>query len=214
MQESTTRYIAAVVVLVLGAGGLFAVKQLQPRTGDYHPDFQSIPLTVGTYSASDEAVKKWIFNFLEADEMRNLAYRSDEEDAYPVHVSVVYGKHWRSIHTPVHCYPAQGWLIVSQNSRSLQLSEPVNGAQKVEYNRLHVSKKDSEMIVWYVLAYVGGTTANWARMGLRVATGPPGGGGMVITLTSPLDKDEPDHTDRILGQFVRAIYPPLVRSWY
>ncbi|MFO7948354.1 MAG: EpsI family protein [Armatimonadota bacterium] len=214
MQHITTRYIAAALILLLGGGGYIAVDQLRPRQGDYSPDFEAIPRTIDGYSAEELPVEEWVFNFLEADRMLELAYTSEEPSRPPVHVNFVYGKHWRSIHTPIHCYPAQGWLIVSQKAVTIPLANDASDGDAVEVNQVHVSKNDTEMIIWYVLAYVGGTTANWTRMGFEVATGPRGGGGMVITLSTTVDRSDPAKTDMLLAAFVRKIYPPLRRSWY
>lgn len=200
--------------MLMSGGGYFAVEQLRPREGDYSPDFAAVPRTVDDYTAEELPVEEWIFNFLEADRMLGLVYAAGDNTKPPVRVNLVYGKHWRSIHTPIHCYPAQGWLIVSQEACSIALDTNTSDGATAQINRLHVSKDGTEMLVWYVLAYVGGTTANWTTMGLRVAIGPPGGGGMVITLTTPMDPDDPAESDRRLGKFVREIYPPLQRSWY
>jgi len=214
MQTITRRYIIAAFILLLGGGGVLAVRQLRPGESYCAPDLYALPKQIGAYTAHEISVEEWIFKFLEADAMRDVLYEANNSSELPVHLSAVYSKHWRSIHAPIHCYPAQGWLIISQVVGTVNIGQPLSHGRTVQVNRLHVSKGGEEMILLYVMSYMGGTTANWAKMAYEVATGPRGGGGLIITLSAPLSKSSPAKTDEALETVLRQVYPTLINSWY
>jgi EpsI family protein len=197
--------MALAVVVVLGGAGE-GLRLSRPRTADYHPSFAAVPQQIGAYQGQDLPVDQSIYRFLSASGMLERVYVGPGE---PVQLTVLYAADWRSVHSPTGCYPASGWEILEE--QSVDFAVPAGG-EALHTRLLRVRRGDRERLALFSFAYPGGTTADWSTMGVKVALGPRGAGGLVFTLSTDLGGDYEAALKR-LDLILATAYPPAIAFW-
>ncbi len=210
MPPVTRRYLAALVVMVVAGGVLHATRALSTAPPAYQPDFAALPLQIAGYDGEELEVNESIFRFLGADAMLERLYTGP--DGW-VSVTLIYGAHWRNVHSPSGCYPAQGWLTV--NDDAIEVAAPDNSPTPapIEARLLRVIKNEQQRLAVFSFCHLGGTTSDWTKQGWQVATGPRGAGGVIIILNTDSTPDRPTAQQR-LKQFLAEVYPYAVSFWY
>lgn len=210
MSAPARRYIAAVVVLVVALGVVEAIRAINTAPPAYHPDFENLPMEIAGYKGKRQEVDPKIFDFLGADAMTKRLYTGPGGQ---VSVSLIYGAHWRNVHSPAGCYPAQGWLIVSDDP--IEVSAPANSPTPgpIHGRLLRVRKNDHRRLAMFAFCHPEGTTSDWTVQGWKVATGPRGAGGVIIILNTELTPTLSAGQQR-LKQLMREVYPYAVSFWY
>jgi len=80
---------------------------------------------------------------------------------------------------------------------------------------LDATKDKDRELAMYVYARPGATTADWTAHGWKVATGPRGAGGMIVTLRSRVAPGEDDQrVEQEMKKLLVAVYPKAVSFWY
>jgi hypothetical protein len=197
--------MALVIVVVLGGGGE-ALRLSRPHEAHYQPDFAAVPATIGDYRGQDLPVDASIYRFLAAGGMLERRYQGPSG---MVQLTIVYAADWRSVHSPTGCFPAAGWQIVEERPVDFPA---VEGTEPLHARLLRVRKDQHELLSLFSFAYPGGTTADWATMGVKVALGPRGAGGLVFTLSTPLQDDSHAALQR-LGLLFANAYPAAIGFW-
>ena len=197
--------MALAVVVVLGGSGE-AVRLSRPHAADYHPSFTAVPEQIGAYQGQDEPVDQSIYRFLSASGMLERLYAGPEG---LVQLTILYAADWRSVHSPTGCYPASGWEILEERPVDFAAAE---GGEPLHARLLHVRKGEHERLALFSFAYPGGTTADWSTMGVKVALGPRGAGGLVFTLSTDLQGD-PTAALRRLDTIFASAYPAAIGFW-
>lgn len=210
MSPDARRYLIALGILVVFGAVAHAVRVNRVPEAIYQPDFSAIPRQVGEYQGRDVPVDESIYKFLAAAGILERVY---EGPGGAVRLTVIYAPDWRSIHSPAGCFPAQGWEVITDDevTYSPPPDSPVQKPLKARLIRLH--KDDHWLLALFSFAYYGGTTSNWAEEGYRVAFGPRGAGGLVITLNTPVQPNLRAAAERISHIFVET-YPAAISFWY
>jgi EpsI family protein len=210
MSALARRYLIALGLVLAfgGAGEAIRVTRVPPAA--YRPDFAAIPLRIGEYQGRDLPIDESVYKFLGAGGMIEREYVGP---GAPVRLSVLYASDWRSVHSPEGCYPAQGWELVSNEKVTVPVRADRGEAQPLQARLLRLHKGDQTLLALFSFAYKGGTTPDWAWMGLRVALGPKGAGGLVFTL-STLEKPNAQAARARIEQIFAAAYPKAVEFWY
>lgn len=211
MHQDTRRYLAAAVLLLVGAGLTQATRTVREAEAHYEADFSRVPLVIGEYEGERRPVDESIFAYLEAAAMEERIYTGP--DGW-VRLALVYGTDWRSVHAPTGCFPAQGWHIM--HNRTVDLPAPPGSPHPgpVQVRVLDVTRDEARLLAMFAYARPGGTTADWTLHGWRVATGPRGAGGMIIILQSAVQDGNARAVEETLARFMAEIYPRAVSFWY
>lgn len=211
MHQDARRYLAAAVLLFVGAGLTHASRTLRHAEAHYEPDFSRVPLVIGDYQGERRPVDESIFAYLDAVAMEERMYTGP--DGW-VRLALIYGTDWRSIHAPTGCFPAQGWHIA--HSRTLNLPAPPESPHPgpIQVQVLDVTKDERRLIAMFSYARPGGTTSDWTVHGWKVATGPRGAGGMIISLQSAVPDGDARAVEDTLARFMAEVYPGAVSFWY
>ena len=152
-------------MLILGAGGVEAMRMLGGAEAKYETDFSQVPYEIGEFKGEDRSTDDAIFSYLGADAMAERVYTRQGRE---VHVSLIYGTDWRSIHAPTGCYPAQGWHIV--HNRTVEIPAPADSphAGPIEARVIEASKGEAFDLAMFVYARPNATTSDWTAHGWRV----------------------------------------------
>ena len=210
MSATARRYLVAIVILLAAAAAVEAVRIVSSAPPAFAPDFATLPMKIGNYQGQPREVDEFIREYLGAEQMLERLYTGPDGS---VSVTLIYGVDWRDVHSPVSCLPAQGWLIVADDS--IQVSAPTNlpipGA--VHARLLRAIKNDQHQMAAFAFCHPGGTTSNWIYQGWKVLTGPRGAGGVIVILnTEPTPNREA--AQQRLEQFLAAVYPHAVSFWH
>ena len=213
MQTATGRYLVAALLLIVGIAGAHVIRRSRAVDAGYMPTFEELPQRIGDYVFEDGEVSDTAIAFLNPDAMKVFGYRNENADPTYVDISLIYGKDWRPIHSPLHCLAAAGWSIGSQEEVRIGAAKlPHDG--EIVAKRLGAVKRSRELEVLYALAYPGGTSASWPKFAYRVATGKAGAGGMIIMLRAVVEKGDRQGTQAELARVLAEIYPAAVSFWY
>lgn len=176
----------------------------------FTPDFTAVPMKLGSYQGEQLPLDQSVFQFLEADAMTERRYVTDDGT---VKLSLIYGSDWRNIHSPAGCYQAQGWHTITDEQVQVPAppDSPTPGPLHARLLRVH--KNEVELLAMFTFCHPGGTTGDWSKQGWKVATGPPGAGGLVISLSTPTGGQLAQARQR-LGQLLQQVYPYAVAFWY
>ncbi len=210
MSATARRYLVAILILLGAAAAVEAVRIMSSPPPAFAPDFATLPMNIGTYQGQNREVDEFIRKYLGAEKMVERLYTGP--DGW-VSVTLIYGAHWRNVHSPVSCFPAQGWLIVADDP--IQVPAPPNSPtlSPVHARLLRVAKDNQRQVALFAFCHPGGTTSNWIYQGWKVLTGPQGAGGVIIILNSEPTPDLEAARQR-LNQFLAAVYPHAVSFWY
>ncbi|HEY3398165.1 MAG TPA: exosortase-associated EpsI family protein [Armatimonadota bacterium] len=210
MPTDSRRYlIAAALVLLLGSGGEYVrVTRVPPAA--YHPTFAEVPLSIGDYQGKDVPIDESIYRFLAASGMLERRYEGPEGG---VQMTILYASDWRSVHSPAGCFPAQGWEIVSDDPVSYDPPRGSGITSMLHARLLRLHKDDKWLMAMFSFAYQGGTTSDWSDEGMKVARGPRGAGGLVFTLSTPLDPRDPQASVKRIGTVFATAYPGAIAFW-
>ena len=210
MSPVTRRYLVALVVMVVAGGAVEALRALSTTPPLYQPNFEALPLQIAGHDGESLEVNESIFRFLGADAMIERLYTGP--DGW-VRVTLIYGAHWRNVHSPAGCYPAQGWLIVSDDP--IEVPPPDNSPTQdpIQGRLLRVMKDERQQLAMFSFCHLGGTTSDWTKQGWQVATGPRGAGGVIIILNTEPTPGQAAGRQR-LKQFLAEVYPYAVSFWY
>jgi len=206
----TRRYLIAIVILMVTAVAVEGLRAISTAPAAYKPDFATLPMEIASYQGHLQEVDEFIRNYLGAEAMLERIYTSPHGW---VSVTLIYGAHWRNVHSPVSCFPAQGWLIVSDDP--IQVSPPANSPTSgpIQARLLRVTKNDQHQLAAFAFCHPGGTTSSWTYQGWKVFVGPRGAGGVIIILNTEPTPDLEAAKQR-LKQFLRTVYPHAVSFWY
>ncbi len=213
MQTDTRRCLIAGVVIVVAAGATQGARALRGGGTQYTPDFSVVPMQVGQFKGHKTPIADSLFQTLAAQAMEERAYQSPTRT---VTLSMIYGTDWRSIHAPTGCYPAQGWDIIHDRVEEVPAPPDCPHPGPLHVRVLEATKSTDRELAMYVYARPGATTADWTTHGFRVAMGPRGAGGMIITLRTRLAHGvgESAEAAKTLRQMLVQIYPKAVAFWY
>ena len=210
MSATTRRYLVALIILLAAAAAVEAVRIVSSVPPAFAPDFATLPMKIGNYQGQPREVDEFIRNYLGAEQMLERLYTGPDG---LVSVTLIYGADWRDVHSPVSCLPAQGWLIVADDS--IRVSAPTNlpVPGTIHARLLRAVKNDQYQMAAFAFCHPGGTTSNWIYQGWKVLTGPRGAGGVIVILnTEPTPNREA--AQQRLEQFLAAAYPHAVSFWY
>jgi hypothetical protein len=211
MQTDTRRYLTAIVLLLAGAA--YANLLWARRAPEVHFDvsFRDLPRQVGDMTGAPVPVEKRIFDYLGADAMDELEYTTGQRS---VRVSLVYGRDWRAVHSPLSCLPQQGYQV--QRKQMVDLPAPLGTPHPGPLHGQQIlgRRGTDGLLVLYVFAHEGGTTGDWVKQGWAVSETPRGSGGLMISLSTPVVGGDVAAAEKVLRQLLSAIYVPAVSFWY
>lgn len=210
MSATARRYIVAIIILLAAAAAVEAVRIVSSAPPAFAPDFATLPMKIGDYQGQNREVDEFIRKYLGAEQMLERLYTGPDG---LVSVTLIYGAQWRDVHSPVSCFPAQGWLIVTDDPIQVPVSanSPTPGA--IHARLLRVVKNDQYRLAAFAFCHPGGTTSNWIYQGWKVLTGPRGAGGVIVILNTEPIPDLKAARQR-LNQFLAVVYPHAVSFWY
>jgi len=180
----------------------------------YMPDFKQMPERIGEYVAHDMELSETVINFLRPDAMRSVEYRSPNSNPPWLDISVIYGKDWRPIHSPLHCLAAEGWAIGTQEEVTIEVPDGLPRPDTLVAKRLRAVREGVELVVLYVLAYPGGTTSSWPKFAYKVATGRARAGGVILLLQTPVTGGDCERAEEAASKTIAEVYPACVSFWY
>lgn len=214
MQASTRRHIAAAVLLAAGLIAVHAIRQMRDVDPGYMPRFDTMPDQIGQYVARELPVEESVLHFLRPDAIRAVEYRAENGNPPWLDLSVIYGKDWRPIHSPLHCLAAEGWAIGVQENVNIHVPAGPEHHRDVTAKQLRATKGGMELVVLYALADAGGTSSSWPRFAFKVATGPAGSGGVILLIRAPVVQGDGDRAREAVAEALAAIFPSCVEFWY
>lgn len=212
MQQYPRRYLVAALLLVVGGAMVNAIWLNRPTEASYTASFDKVPLAVGSFKGEVLPVEKRIYAYLDADAVEEIEYTGPRGQT--AHLSLVYGKDWRALHSPLSCYPQQGWSV--DEKRIVELPAPPGcphpGPLQATLMRVH--KERQALLALYLFPHKGGTEADWVKQSWAVARSPRGTGGIIMALSTPIGGGDADAALELLTQLLDAAYGPATEFWY
>jgi len=212
MRPYARRHLVAIAILALGLVAAEGARRLRPEASTWQVDFAAVPQVIAGEQRRELPYDREIAEYLEADAMRTFAWGEGEEQ---VMASLIYGKSWRTVHTPAQCLPAQGWSIITDEATLVPTPSDLPHPPPVMGRVLRVQRDGVTELVLFIFAHKGGTSTDYAEHSLAVMTGPRGAGGLSLMLTTPVPslEDEAAAQARLVG-FAGELYPRAVAFWY
>lgn len=211
MHAGTRRHLVAALLLLAGAGGanlLWARRAPQVR---YDVSFRDVPGQVAGMSARLVPVDQQTFAYLGADVMQELEYKGEGRAA---RLSLVYGRDWRAVHSPLSCLPQQGWQVAEKRLVDVAAPPGIPHAGPLRGQLLLARRADQQLMVLYVFAHRGGTVGDWVKQGWIVSQAPPGTGGLMLSLSTYVVPGETGAAQRLLEEVLTSVYASAVSFWY
>lgn len=212
MRSIAWRHLVAILLLSLGIVASEGARRLRPEATPWQVDFSRVPEVIAGEQRRELPYDREIAEYLEADAMRTFAWGEGERQ---VIASLIYGRSWRTVHTPAQCLPAQGWSIISDDEVVIPTSLELPHPPPVLGRLLRVERDGAVELVLFIFAHKGGTSTNYAEHSLAVMTGPRGAGGLSLMLTTPVFSEHDELAARArLVAFAGELYPYAVAFWY
>lgn len=212
MQGYTVRYLIACTLL--GASGLaqYGLTRRQPQAQVAAPDWaHTLPLSVGGWTGRDLVPDKEVADYLAADA---LLVRRYTREGRVLDVTAVFGTRWRALHSPAGCYPSQGWQIQERSEVEIAPGIPLPHPGPLHAEKLVVKQADRHLLVLYLYAHPGGTTANWVQQCLEVAKSGAASGGIVLIVNAEFTPQTESRAEADARELIGLLYPYLVKHWY
>lgn len=214
MQTITRRHIAAATLLIGAIFATDALVRVRETDGGYMPDLNLLPERIGSRLAQEQEITDLTMALLQPDAIRDVLYVDEKSPVEWVDITLIYGKDWRPIHSPLHCYTADGWSIGKQDAVVVSPVGTLPHDGDLIAKQLEVRRGKSRILVLYALAYRGGTTASWPDFAFRVATGHGHPGGMILLLSAPIPGGDRQAAADAVREVLSTVYPTAVEFWY
>jgi len=133
-------------------------------------------------------------------------------DGVSVDLTVIYGHHKSSFHSPAFCLVGGGWSIIAKGI----VEAPAGGARgrPLRLNRLLLQKGDYRAVVLYCYVHRRRAITSWTALQTQLLydrlRGGPGAGALVSL--AMLAQGQGENADRIGLAFFGEIYPAVLRS--
>ena len=118
--------IGAILIVVMFVGRLIT-GDLAGNSWPIRPmklDFKEMPKTLGDWSIVESgAIAPDVFERLGATEAQERTYEDQHGNKIGCHISIFEEFHSSVPHTPLQCYPAQGWETLDQETRDIPLPD-------------------------------------------------------------------------------------------
>jgi len=212
MQVYARRCLIAVALMLAAAIWVHALWAGRASTVQYQVSFAAVPLQIGELTGQRVPVEKRIFDYLGADAMDEIEYRNAA--GRRVRLSLIYGKDWRAIHSPLSCYPQQGWLVDEKREVTVAAPPGCPHPGPLRAQMLLVHQGERQQIALYVFAHQGGTTADWVAQGWAVSRSPRGTGGVSLSLGTQVVGGDVEGALDLLRKVLKNAYVPAVSFWY
>jgi hypothetical protein len=212
MLDYTRRCLIAALLVAAAALGVNSLWAGRAPLVRYRVDFANLPQRIGVLQARRVPVEKRIFEYLGADAMDELAYEAP--DRTPIHLSLVYGTDWQAIHSPLSCFPQQGWQVDENTPVELEAPPGCPHRGPLHCRLLRAHRDQNTMLALYIFAHRGGTTADWEDQGWAVARSPRGTGGLLLSVNMPVVGKDVTPALAQLREVLSTVYVPAVSFWY
>lgn len=201
------------MLLALSLAGVQYLRAVRAVDAGLLPDFDLLPETIGNYTAEVLPVDEVAMAFLQPAAMQSIVYSDEADSAPPVDITMIYGKEWRSIHSPLHCYAAEGFAIGKQEVVSAEVMMAGGARDTIAARRLMAVKDGHEVVVLYALAVPGGTAQSFPEFAWRVATGHGHAGGMIILVRAPIRGNDRELSIKACETVLETCFEPATRFW-
>lgn len=211
MHSGTRRHLVAALLLVAGAAGanlLWARRAPQVR---YDVNFREVPMQIAEMTGRKVPVDQQTFSYLGADVMEEREYAGEGRAA---RLSLVYGRDWRAVHSPLSCLPQQGWQVAEKRLVDVAAPPGIPHSGPLHGQLLLARRSNQQLMVLYVFAHRGGTVGDWVKQGWIVSQAPAGTGGLMLSLSTYVVAGETGAAQRLLEEVLTSVYAPAVSFWY
>jgi EpsI family protein len=202
-------YVWLAIMLILAQAALVP---LRVRGGGTTPRFETarVPLAVGDWRGRQaDPFDQTTLDLLQPDAYLNRVY--ERFDGASLMLTVVYGHHKSTFHSPGFCLLGGGWSIIA---KSVVAAPASPGGRSLQVNRFLLQRRDERTVVLYCYLYRGGAATSWARfqgrlLADRLRGGP--GAGALVRLVIPAEGEGAAATALGLG-FLGQVRGALSRS--
>jgi EpsI family protein len=210
MRGYSFRFVTLCALLALGAGAQYSLhgrRVSSPRL----PDWSKLPRQIGQWRDEEVPVDADIAAHLQAEALLSRCYR---RAGAKLCFSAVYGTRWRALHSPVGCYLSQGWRVVRREEIAIPLAHPLPHPGPLHAEEILAQRGGAYLLVTYLYAYPGGTTASWVAQCLRVAQGSPAAGGVLMMVEALCQPRSLSWVAQAERELLAGLYPFVVEMWY
>ena len=140
------RYIALMVALALALGACRLWNKMPQKESSHI--LSPPPLHLGGWRGIEMKTQKSVLDMLGADLF--VSRRYFDSDGWPLDLAIVFYTSQgpgRTMHSPLNCYPAEGWRIV--NREDVRFSGFNNSRAKVKAKRIVIEKPGKKETVYY-----------------------------------------------------------------
>lgn len=209
MQRYPYRFlILCVLLLALSLAG-YLVGQHEDSEAETL-DWSQLPRAVAGWQGREQPEDPAVAEYLQADAMKSRIYH---KEGLTVFFTAIFGTQWRSLHSPAGCFPSQGWLTVDRHATTIEAPPGASHPGPLHAEQLFVKQGNKHLLVTYLYAHPGGTTASWIEQCLKVAKSGMRKGGIVVILEGKCTPDSRDAMDQAQRELLQALYPEVVRVW-
>ena len=209
MDSVSTKRMTALVIFLAALCAYTWTLRLRSAPAVDPPDLESIPRSLGGYSASDEYISPKSLQVLGAD--LTLARSYTDGDGREIDLFIGYFARQQEnsqIHSPKHCYPGAGWDIISEGRIDLDIDGLDSPARKLVIS----NGTDRQIVVYWFsmrgMMIPGEFSLKWRQMTSALLGRPQAA--FFIRFSAPLPPGKDEEVEKEMVEFVGAIAPYLV----
>ncbi len=147
MENMTHRGYFAVIPLLAALTAYTYALRYRDVESPPAPAFASIPARIGAFTGADETEDAETLELLGADATLFRTYRGESGLLVWLFVGFFGRQHENSqIHSPKHCYPGAGWVILEEGSTEISLG---GGKARVKYLTISDGVKTHDILYWF-----------------------------------------------------------------
>jgi EpsI family protein len=147
MEEMSARgYIVVIPLLAVLVAYTYALRYRDVERPPA-PALDSIPARLGDFTGTDETEEAETLELLGADATLFRTYRGDSGLLVWLFVGYFGRQHENSqIHSPKHCYPGAGWVILDEGSTGISLA---GDTVRIKYLTISDGVKTHDILYWF-----------------------------------------------------------------
>lgn len=203
----TTKLIILIAVLLATCVGVYAPSATKPVAE--HPSLKRFLGTIAGYTTDEVPLKDDIYRFLDLDDYAFTGYTAADGSKVNLFVGYYYSADKVSAaHSPLTCYPGQGWAIAQPVLRQL-----VVGERTIHYAELEASRDGGKELVlfWY---QAGNSTSSFVfKNKIRVLSSKLTTGNeehAFVRISVPFVGSGQDRARARGTEFMKAFYPKFI----
>jgi len=171
---------------------------------------EMLPINIAEWVGTDIVMDKTVFSMIQPDVLVFRDYKNKRGNIINVYIGYYHSMDKSDLaHSPLVCYPGQGWDVKDVDVREVGIDGFPGG---IQVHPLVIEKGRDTDLVWYWYQTIGYSTASVGKMRIKLFLNKLKGrdtSNCFIRISIPIQNGNLEEGEKILHGFIQEAYPSI-----